>query len=511
MAHSRAMAAVMVALGLLVVGCADSGEDAGESSSTTEVSGYEAVLEDAPCDGEMFAPPRLPSGVGEVTCRTLTVPEDRADPGGSSVVLPVAVVAGTDPAAMPLVFLQGGPGLTGFGEDRIRTLIEVASGGDVVVFDQRGVGFAEPSLDCPEVDEALLATLETADDPLEEHARYEDSFVVCADRLREQGIDLDQYDTAATVADLVDLREALGIDAWNVLGVSYGSTIALEALRADADHLRSVILDTPQPGFVDDTAPDGYVAEAARAYGVLIDTCAQDTTCAQANGDLATGIEEMQAKLNETPATVNWTDPRGGQRTFSITGDDSVWAIYKGLYLTAVLPVLPTFITQLADGDPSPVDVFLAQGLPALIDHADGARAVVTCADRGPTTASVDLAQLRSDEPVYSAVLLDQPQYPELCDRLGIESTPLGNVEATDVPTLLLAGDHDPRLDPADAAETAARLGDNATFVEFTGVGHETVGAAPCPTSLAAAFIADPTAKLDLACVEEGTTAAGPG
>jgi pimeloyl-ACP methyl ester carboxylesterase len=502
---------MVLALGLVAAGCSGSSEDAGESSSTTTVPEYEVALEDVPCDSAMFTPPRLPADVGDVTCATLTVPEDRADPGGTSVVLPVAVVAGTDPAAEPLVFLQGGPGFSGFGEDRIRTLVEVANGGDVVVFDQRGVGLAEPSLDCPEVNEALLATLETADDPVEEHARYEDAFVVCADRLREQGTDLDQYDTAATVADLIDLREALGIDTWNVLGASYGSTVALEALRADADHLRSVILDSPQPGFVDDTAPDGYVAEAARAFGVLIDSCAEDPTCTEANGDLAAGIAEMQAALNQSPATVDWTDPDGGVRTFAITGDDSVWAIYKGLYLTSVLPVLPTFITQLAAGDPAPVDVFLAQGLPVLIATADGARAVVTCADRGATTAPVDLARLRSDEPVYSAVLLDEPQYPEICERLGIESTPLGDVGSTDVPTLLLAGDHDPRLDPADAAETASRLGDEATFIELTGVGHETVGAAPCPTSLAAAFIADPTAELDLGCVDEGTSAPGAG
>lgn len=497
----RKITVALLALALVAVACSDDDDDAGDSATTEGAAGQQAVFEEVPCDGESFAPPRLPSGAGDITCGTLTVPEDRDDPGGTSVVLPVAVVAGTDPDAAPLVFLHGGPGDSGFGEARFPALTEVAAGGDVIVFDQRGAGGAEPSLDCPEVDEALLAGLEVADDPATEHERYEDSFAACADRLRDEGIDLDQYDTAATVADLIDLREALGIESWNVLGVSYGSTVALEAMRADADHLRAVILDTPQPGFVDDTAPDGYVAEAARAYGVLIETCAADPACASANGDLEAGIEAMQSALNESPATVTWADPSGDERTLTITGDDAVWSIYKGLYLTAVLPALPGFVTQLAAGDPSPADVFLSQGLPVLIAQADGARAVVTCADRGAATESVDIEEVRADEPVYSAVLLDQPRYPELCERLGIESTPLSEVEATDVPVLLLAGDHDPRLDPADAAEAADRLGDTARFVEFTGVGHETVGAAPCPTSLATAFVTDPTAELDLGCV----------
>lgn len=506
----RSSLAVLAALALALTGCSDSDDGADEADGTGTTEGtadYEVVFDEVACDGDAFSPPRLPAEVGEVTCGTLTVPEDRSDPDAGTVVLPVAVVAGTDAAAEPLVFLQGGPGLSGFGEERVRGLVELASGGDVVVLDQRGVGMAEPSLDCPEVDDALLATLETADDPVEEHARYEDSFVECAERLRSEGIDLDQYDTAATVADLVDLREALGIESWNVLGVSYGSTVALELLRTDAEHLRSVVLDSPQPGFVQDNDPAGYVAEAARAYQVLIDTCAADPACSDANGDLATGIETMQATLDESPATVTWTDPDGAERTFSITGDDSVWAIYKGLYLTPVLPALPGFITQLAAGDASPVDVFLAQGLPVLIDHADGARAVVTCADRGAATESVDLEQVRRDEPVYSAVLLDQPQYPELCERLDIESTPLGEVEPTDVPILLLAGDHDPRLDPEDAARAADRLGGTATLVELTGVGHETVGASECATSLATSFVADPSADLDPTCASEPTPA----
>ncbi|MDT7653290.1 MAG: hypothetical protein QOI36_4696, partial [Pseudonocardiales bacterium] len=43
--------------------------------------------------------------------------------------------------------------------------------------------------------------------------------------------DLAAYNTRENVADIADLRVALGIKEWNVYGVSYGTDLAQQLLR----------------------------------------------------------------------------------------------------------------------------------------------------------------------------------------------------------------------------------------------------------------------------------------
>src|SRR5690349_20936484 len=52
----------------------------------------------------------------DTTCGTLTVPEDHQQPGGRQIKLAVAILKSSSgrPAPDPVVFLQGGPGLSVF-------------------------------------------------------------------------------------------------------------------------------------------------------------------------------------------------------------------------------------------------------------------------------------------------------------------------------------------------------------------------------------------------------------
>jgi pimeloyl-ACP methyl ester carboxylesterase len=69
----------------------------------------------------------------------------------------------------------------------------------------------------------------------------------CRDRLIQEGIDLSAYNSAASAADVNDLRIALGYDQVNLYGVSYGSRLALTVMRDYPGILRSVILDSTYP------------------------------------------------------------------------------------------------------------------------------------------------------------------------------------------------------------------------------------------------------------------------
>ena len=66
----------------------------------------------------------------------------------------------------------------------------------------------------------------------------------CLAALIAGGVDLADYHSEASAADLEALRVALGYRKWNVLGISYGGRLALATMRSFPEGIRAVILDS---------------------------------------------------------------------------------------------------------------------------------------------------------------------------------------------------------------------------------------------------------------------------
>ena len=64
----------------------------------------------------------------------------------------------------------------------------------------------------------------------------------CATELRGKGIDLSAYNTEASADDLDDLRRALGAEKISLFGFSYGTHLALAAVRRHPERIDRVIL-----------------------------------------------------------------------------------------------------------------------------------------------------------------------------------------------------------------------------------------------------------------------------
>src|SRR5262249_50300146 len=89
----------------------------------------------------------------------------------------------------------------------------------------------------------------------------------CAQKLRAAGVDLDAYDTGAIVSDLLDLQRALGAPTVDLYALSYGTRVALEAMRAaPPGSIRAVVLDSVLPPDVryDEMATDNTLAALHR-------------------------------------------------------------------------------------------------------------------------------------------------------------------------------------------------------------------------------------------------------
>ena len=86
---------------------------------------------------------------------------------------------------------------------------------DVILFDQRGTGYSEPALACPEYRQAVFDMLPKDLTAAESEALANEAVLACRDRLVKEGVNLDAYNSAQNAADIEALRQALGYDQIN--------------------------------------------------------------------------------------------------------------------------------------------------------------------------------------------------------------------------------------------------------------------------------------------------------
>jgi pimeloyl-ACP methyl ester carboxylesterase len=139
------------------------------------------------------------------------------------------------------------------------------------------VGAADPFLSCPEIDEftARSAHLVMADP--RSAAASAAATGTCRDWHASEGWDLSAYNTIENAADVAELRTALGIDKWNVYGVSYGTNLALQLLRDHSEGIHAMVLDGVVPPQTRSVEVDW--AAAAAGYEALFDACARKPEC----------------------------------------------------------------------------------------------------------------------------------------------------------------------------------------------------------------------------------------
>jgi pimeloyl-ACP methyl ester carboxylesterase len=160
------------------------------------------------------------------------VPENRQKKSSKKIRIGFIRFKSTNPQpGAPIVYLSGGPGGAGTGAARgkrfslFMALREIA---DVIAFDQRGTGISkqipyapaklEYKATTPMQFDGLLAAIKSR---TEKNIQY----------WKEQGIDIDAYNTIESAHDLEDLRKRLQVDKLNLWGISYGTHLAFAMIK----------------------------------------------------------------------------------------------------------------------------------------------------------------------------------------------------------------------------------------------------------------------------------------
>ena len=438
-------------------------------------------------------------------CGYLTVPEDRTKRSGQTIRLHVAVFksGAESPPRDPIVYLEGGPGghalataALGFEE----TFGPYLKSRDLVIFDQRGTGFSEPALECPESLQAEQDTQAVRLNVEEEVRTAVEALIACRDRLVGQGVDLAAYSSKESAADLNALRDTLGYDEWNLLGTSYGTKLALTTMRDYPEGIRSVILDSTHPLEVDFYA--SIPKNANTAFTTLFDSCASHPSCADAFPHLQDSFYGLVDQLNLDPVTITSANPLAGEAfEMLLTGDDLVGFLFQALYSTALIPVLPEIVSDAAEGrfDAMSNIIGLFEADDELLSL--GMHLSVRCGEEAVFTSREQVSAHLEPYPELAGFVNRDATF-EICPEWSAtDADPTENLPVhSEIPTLVLAGQFDP-VTPAEWGRMAASNLANSYYFEFPGMGHGVSVVTGCPISIALDFLDDPTTEPDSTCL----------
>ena len=497
---------VAIAAALLITGCSSSGSTAHKrAGSPTAVS--TSVPQKPVAYVAAKCPMKLPDTKIKVDCGWLTVPEDRNVANSPSIELAVARLHSNDPnAGAPVVDLGGGPGFPAL--TNVDSLVKstILDHHDLIVWDQRGIGYSKPSLVCPEYEQAVFDMLNSTDAPAVEGQRIDASVQQCHTRLVTSHINLNGFNTLENAADLAALRVALKIPEWNLHAASYGTAVGITEIEHFPAGIRSVLLDSVVQPDATVGALD-RVKSAQRSFDVLYQTCASQPSCHDKYGDLEVLVAKAAASLTANPEKVTVTDPASGRtHPMTITGDDLYAGLFQAMYSPSLIAAIPSVMQAIASGDRSIIPTLAAQAVPLATGSSTGMMLSVDCADRQRLLQPAALTTYLAAHPqlgtiAYLSAAEDQ------CKGWNVNSAPASFNKLpgpTKIPVLVTAGAFDPITPPAGTKRVAKALG--APYLFFPDAGHGAVGPSTCSVDIWNAFMADPHDKLDTSCMKSLST-----
>lgn len=467
---------------------------------------YTPMYEETPCPFE------TPGGV-RVTCGYVTVPENRTSDPSRTIRLAAAVFHSTsrNPAPDPVIFLQGGPGAAAieFSEQAYPYIVEpFLSERDFIVFDQRGTGISEPALKCDELEKVFRQDIYGKIERSTREMVYQNAFLSCSGLLQSHGTNLSAYSTTESAADLRDIVNLLGYRTVNLYGASYGTRLALVAMRNHPEIVRSSILDSVVP--VETSLVKEYPASVEYTLSRMFQACADDPACHRAYPDIEAVFWELVSELDANPVTVTTSAYPIGTVTETMDGYYLMSVVMGLAKVSYLIDTAPQTIYRVRDGDYS--TLFAAQyALPYAFDGiSQGLYISMMCREHVLATSEEELLlaseQMNVNQAVWRPFYGHFGEMTKACRAWGTAGPSLGENDAviSDIPALIIEGAFDPATPPVFGKQAAKNLS-NSFYVEFPDLGHTPTTSDPsrCAMRIALDFLADPATEPNQPCLHD--------
>jgi pimeloyl-ACP methyl ester carboxylesterase len=446
----------------------------------------------------------------DIDCGELIVPENWSTPEARIIHLPVVIFRAMSAAREPILFLNGGPGAS----SRIQTADEIRSWlgllqsqrwthrRDFIVLAQRGTNWTDSNLSCPALKELWRrGHLEQSSQSW--RSQVKSATVACTRQLALRH-DLSAYNTTQSVRDVAALRQALGVEAWSIYAVSYGTRFALSLMRNHPAGLRSVVLDSVYPPGITD--PLGFAPAAfLENLNAVFAACALDPACSRIYRELDTSFESAIQRLRSAP--MSFPDGAGGDgHVFGPSG--LVEVLFDMMFSSDTIGLIPEFVHGLAQYSEPYLHEWLGEWFEEDPTEEDGAEAIVEgaflaikCNDAHELSDTGWWARAASAYPLLREWILEREQAVP-CPHWPAVALPALETErvASAIPTILLVGEFDPAT-PSTYADFAAATLARADLFRFPATGHGLLGSDACASAIVEAFLDDPTTRPAAACM----------
>jgi pimeloyl-ACP methyl ester carboxylesterase len=413
---------------------------------------------------------RLPGVEHEALCGSVKRPLDPRRPQGVQIDVQYALLPALarNRKRDPVFFFAGGPGQSAIdlAGPVSRMLQRLSNRRDLVFIDQRGTGRTAP-LRC--ADEAPIRPLADSASTDALVARMAE----CRQQLEKQPHgDLRQYTTWLAARDVDAVREALGVEAVNLVGGSYGTRAVLEYMRQFPNAVRRAVIDGVAPP--DMVLPTSFSTDNQAALDAELAACEGDARCRARYPALRA---DWQALLAGLPKAVNVAHPvTGTVEKVTFTRDSVLGMTRAPLYVPALAAALPLAITEAAHGR---FEALLGLSVATTGNSRSGAIAEgmhfsVVCAEDLP------LLGLARNKPGADYGDAFAQFYTRVCANWPQGEVPRAFYDIAPVrsATLVLSGGADPATPPRHAERVVQALGERARHVVVPQAGHGVLGIA---------------------------------
>ena len=421
-------------------------------------------------------------------CATLAVAENRNNPT-RMIDLNIAIIRSKSnkKQADPVIMLAGGPGQSAVDTypSTARAFRGILKHRDIVLVDQRGTGKSNP-IKCD------------FDESLQQQLAEDENLLLAEIKKCANGLDADTryYTTTESIKDLEQVRTALKIEKWNLLGISYGTRKALTYLKMFPDSIRSVILD----GVVPQQEPlaQSHEKNLVNALRKQFEQCAKQPACKQTFGDVEQQMWQLLDTVDADKPKIRLQNFMTGEyQEITLTKESAAMAIRLFAYSSNSMSLLPLIIAQANHGQLETI----ASQANMITDMMQGSLSNVEfsilCAEDLPFYGSYSA----NENNIFGEDFAERTK--KICNvwpHIKAESH-FKDPVSSDLPVLLLSGELDP-VTPPEFAELAMQTLSNSQHLVAKGQGHN-VFPQGCMPDIITDFVQDPEGELDTECMNE--------
>ncbi len=422
-------------------------------------------------------------------CGSRMVAENPADVNGRNINLNLARIPARkqdEKAPDPIFFFAGGPGQSATEAYPIvaGSLAKSNEYRDIILIDQRGTGGSN-KLSCDQGEPELEFELD-----------IDEVVQLTRECIAELDADPRFYTTTIAMQDIDQIREALGYQQINLVGVSYGTRAAQVYLRQYPQHVRSVVLDSVVPPQLLLGLEHAHNLDVA--VSKIFDRCQRNNACNDRFGNLERQLQDLRQRIIDQPPQMRMRMPTSGEfEDILVTRDVLAVAMRLLSYSSETQALLPILLEQASLGDWKPLAsqaLMQVQNLDDLI--ARGMELSVICSEDVPFFPQ-DIDQT---DTLLGQLLIELSQ--AQCDVWPKGDVPDDYhqpVSNDQVPVLLLSGEYDP-VTPPEYGDLAAEQFARSMHWVIPGRGHSVLRHGCLPEQVAVFFESADFVNMDNDC-----------